>query len=119
MEGESSEPARKAAAGRTPISSLDLKQVSQYFHLQSRESRNEEDARIKRLEKAEDHERRKELLILATVLIGLAVIGASCLFVALRPGPSEDKKWAMAVLASIDSFGIGHASREAPKGGRD
>jgi hypothetical protein len=49
------------------------------------------------------------------VLIGLTVMTFTCLVIALLPGPSEDKKWAMAVLASIVSAGVGYLGGRASK----
>lgn len=65
-------------------------------------------SRIQRDDDDAAHERRKEMIILIALLIGIGAIFGACLTVALRPGPSEDKKWAMSILASIVSAGLGY-----------
>jgi hypothetical protein len=81
----------------------------------SREKPQELKARLQTEEKKAEHELWKEKIILRIVLAGLSTITLACLVVALIPGPSEDKKWAMAILASIVSAGVGYLGGRASK----
>jgi hypothetical protein len=55
------------------------------------------------------HERRKDLIILIAVLLGLATILGLCLSLAIsKESSAEDKKWATAVLASTVTLGMGY-----------
>lgn len=61
------------------------------------------------------HQLWKEKVILVATLLGLGVIAGTCLVVAIRPGASEDKKWAMSIVASIVSVGVGYLGGRASK----
>jgi hypothetical protein len=55
------------------------------------------------------HERKKDLLILYWVLIGVTIIMVVCVGLVFMPHTSpEDKKWATAVLASSVTLGMGY-----------
>jgi hypothetical protein len=85
------------------LSSRQLKAV-----IETRETRSEIQSRLRIAEAQAAHERRKDFLILVATLVGLAMVAVACLVVAFLPGQSEDKKWAMSVLASIVSGGLGY-----------
>jgi hypothetical protein len=53
----------------------------------------------------------KERAIPIVTLLGVSAIAAICVAIALRPEPSEDKKWAMSILAAIVSGGVGYLAR--------
>ena len=53
-----------------------------------------------------------ELVAFLVAVVGVAGIAFRCSVVAFGSGGSpDDKKWALAVLAAIVSFGVGHATR--------
>jgi cation transport ATPase len=55
------------------------------------------------------HERRKDLVVLIFVLIGITVILIVCVVLAISPSASpEDKKWSTAILASIVTLLMGY-----------
>lgn len=76
-----------------------------------RESKAERESRLGIEEAKARHGLWKEKAILIFTLFGVGAIAVTCLTVALRPGPSEDKKWAMSVLAAIVSGGVGYLAR--------
>ena len=102
------ESEKKSSPRRAAKPTLDLDAAHRTLKFESREHPDELTARLKRQDKEDDHVRRKELIVLAFVTIFLTAIATSCLVVAWQPGSSEDKKWAMAVLASIVSVATGY-----------
>lgn len=106
-EGEDQGPKRRPRAKKEPADFADLVRYGVLTgEIRQREQRIETQSRLRRQEAYESHCRRKEMIILASVLFGLALICGGCLMVALI-GQPEDKKWAMSVLASIVSAGVG------------
>ncbi len=71
--------------------------------------------RLKNEERKADHERWKEKAILVAVLAWLSIIALACLVVALIPGAPEEKKWAVLILTSIVSLGVGCVGGRASK----
>jgi hypothetical protein len=61
------------------------------------------------------HEHRKDFLILVFVLVALSAVAIVCGYIACFGADSEDRKWAMTVLAAIVSLGAGYIGG---KGGR-
>ena len=82
-----------------------------------RETRAELQSHLKVEEEKARHERWKEKAVLLAVLVGLSVIAAACLVVVFFPGPSEDKKWAMSILAAIVSGGLGYLGGKSARAG--
>jgi hypothetical protein len=85
------------------------------YEVKSRPTLPEVQSRLRIEEAQSAHERRKDLLILMATLIALALVVISCLVVVFQAGPSEDKKWAMSVIASIVSGGIGYLTGKSSK----
>ncbi len=106
---------KKPRPRRTSKQQLDLEVLYQSTTFQSREMPEELVVRLRTEEKKADHELWKEKVILFVVLAGLIVITVTCLVITLIPGTSEDKKWAMAALASIVSAGVGYLGGRASK----
>lgn len=98
--------------------SVDLNALSEAHYVtgefRPREDESERDARLRTEEAQAAHERSKDLLILKFVLFGLTAICVACLYGALA-GQPEDKKWAMSVLASIVSGGLGYLGGRSKK----
>jgi hypothetical protein len=79
------------------------------------------EANLKRVEDADDkaarlaretadanHARWKATAAFAAVLVGVAAVAGACLYLAVREGGSpDDRKWAMTILGSIVSAGVG------------
>ena len=111
---------RRAARPRPGEVSLDLaglltsRRVK--VEIPPRETSPELQSRLRIEEAKAAHQLWKDKLILVVTLALLVVVAISCLVVAFRPGPSEDKKWAMSVLASIVSLGVGYLGGRAGKG---
>lgn len=75
------------------------------------ESERAEQSRLAREEANAWHQRLRDLIVMVVVLVGLIAITGACLFISLnRDGSPEDRKWAMAVLASIVAGGLGFVS---------
>jgi hypothetical protein len=117
MPTEPSEPGstRKSSPTRSRNEPVDLVELVRTGHLtgkiESPEFPAERRSRLIIEEAKVKHELRKEMVILVATLIGLGTIFLLCLVIAIRPGPSEDKKWAMSVLATIVSGGVGYLAR--------
>ena len=76
-----------------------------------KETRAEMDSRLKLKEADAAHERSQERIILIATIIGLGLVVVTCLGVALLSPSTESQKWAMSILSSIVSFGIGYLVR--------
>jgi len=73
-----------------------------------RESDAEINSRIQRENAKAEHTLWKEKAVLIATLVGVAIVVLFCLYVAIRPDAPEDKKWAMSIMASIVSGGVGY-----------
>lgn len=76
-----------------------------------KESRAEQESRLRLKELAAEHDRRKEILILYATLVGLGVVILVCLVVAIASGSPENQKWAMSIVSSVVAFGLGYLVR--------
>lgn len=112
-DAEGQPPRRKPRAKKEPIEFGDLVRYGVLTgKIEQKEQRIEVESRL-RIEEARDrHARRKDLMILIAVLIGLGAICGACLVVAFI-GSADDKKWAMSVPAAIVSTGVGFLGGKA------
>ena len=66
-------------------------------------------------EKAAEHERWKDKLVLIFVLGLLAIVAIFCLFTIARATTLEDKNWAKGVLGVIISLGVGYVGGKSSR----
>jgi hypothetical protein len=116
---ESVPPQTKVGSSRPESSPLDFSELIRSGHLDAkikpRELPAERASRLTIDEAKARHQLWKEKVVLVATLIGLGSISIVCFAIALRPEPSEDKKWAMAILGSIVAGGIGYLGGRASK----
>ena len=110
-----SSPAKKTQSQHPSLSDKDLGAHLKSLVVKSREMPKEMAARLHQEKDQADHERWIEKVKLLVAIFGLVVIGGTCLFLALQPGPSEDKKWAMSVLSAIVTFGVCNSGKKSSK----
>ena len=112
-EAEDQPPRRKPRPKKDPIELSDLVRYGVLTgKIEQKEQRIEIESRLRIEEARERHARRKDMILLVAVLIGLGVICGACLVVAFT-GSAEDKKWAMSVIAAIVSAGVGFIGGKA------
>lgn len=86
------------------------------LQVRSPEHPEELQARLRRQEAQEQHERRKDLAVTAAVLFGVATLMGFCIWTVGSAGSSpDDKKWATALLTSIVTAGLGYLTGKATK----
>jgi hypothetical protein len=83
--------------------------------VKSREMPKEMAARLLEEKDQADHERWMEKIKLLAAIFSLTIVGGACLFLALRPEQSEDKKWAMSILSAIVTYGVCNAGKRSSK----
>lgn len=104
-------PPRKGGRARPTKDLDDLRRTHHVTgEFRPRESKAERESRLRIEEEKAKHLLLKEKVILVSTVLGMGVIVLACL-VLLCYGPSEDKKWAMSVLAAIVSAGVGYMAR--------
>ena len=99
-----------------PGESADLPQLSKTFHIQSRETSKEIEARLRRDDAEAEHLRWQDKFILRVVTSVVGVATALSVLLLLWPGTSpETVKWAMTLLSTIVAGGLGYMAGKSRK----
>lgn len=79
-------------------------------HIRREEHAEERASRLRQREEDAKHARRKDLIVLVAILVGVAAVMGLCGWTAVMGASPDDKKWATAVLTSMVTAGLGYLS---------